>query len=753
MSTSQGPEPLSRRDLLRASLGAGGAFLLEVSGIGCGAGGLPTPAQPNARPGDFVPSAWLRITPDDKVFFTLDRVEMGQGTMTSHAQILADELEIDPARFVVELAGADRAYDNPQLNLQSTGGSASVNTSYDPLRRAGAVAREMLRRAAAKRLGARLDECRAEHGSILHVPSGQRLRYGDLAADAAREPIPQVTLKPHEKHTWIGKSVTRLDARTKVDGSGIYGLDVSVPGMLTAAGWGVIRPPRLGAQVVSVDDHAARAMPGVVDVVRIPQGVAVVAARFWQAQRAAAAAKVAWTDGETWIDSATLRKMYRERLNRAATPVRSLGDVAAAERGAARTIEAVYEAPYLAHATMEPQNCTALVTADRCEIWAPTQAPALASRPPAGPPACPTTPSPSTRRSSAGASAAAASRTTSTRPARSRCGVKRPVKVVWTREDDMRCSPYRPMAMSRIRGTLDARGAIVSWSHRIASQSVIAETGPVWLQAILPHGVPHPLKLLSGRLAGGLLSGNGIVDPTSVEGASSMAYDIPNLHFEHAVMEHPVPVGAWRSVGNSQNVFMTEAFFDELARAAGKDPFTLRRDLLAKTPRQRAVLELAAEKAGWGKPLPRGHFHGIAQSKSFETYCAEVAEVSVEGTSVRVHRVVAAVDCGTVVNPDLARAQVESAIVFGLGAALRQEITFERGAVQQKNFDGFEPLRMAETPEIEVHLVPSTEHPTGLGEPGLPPIAPAVANAVLAATGRPVRALPFTRGIEREPGR
>ncbi len=329
----------SRRELLRVGAATGGVFLLELVLPGCHAG--PDPVQPTARPGDFVPNAWLRVTPEDKVFFTLDRVEMGQGTMTSHAQLVADELEIDPARFIVELAGADRAYDNqdPQLGLQNTGGSTSVRSSYDPLRRAGAVAREMLRRAASKRFQASLSDCRAENGTILHVPSGRRLRYGDLAADASREPIPEVTLKPDDQHTWIGKSVTRLDARMKVDGSGVYGIDVKVPDMLTAV---VLRPPRFGAKLVSFDDRAARAMPGVMDVVRIPRGVAVVASRFWQAQRAAAAVKVDWSDGETWIDSEALRRMYTDRLKHGGTPVRTEGDVAAAERGAARTVEAVY---------------------------------------------------------------------------------------------------------------------------------------------------------------------------------------------------------------------------------------------------------------------------------------------------------------------------------------------------------------------------------------------------------------------------
>jgi isoquinoline 1-oxidoreductase beta subunit len=327
--------------------------------------------------------------------------------------------------------------------------------------------------------------------------------------------------------------------------------------------------------------------------------------------------------------------------------------------------------------------------------------------------------------------------------------VKKPVKVVWTREDDMRHSPYRPMSLSRLRGSVDARGNILAWTQRIVSQSVVADMGFEWTGALAPHGMPLPMKLTLGQFGRGVIGGNGITDPTSVEGAVNMAYTVPNTRFEHATMKHPVPVAAWRSVGNSLNVFTTEHFFDELARAGGKDPFALRRELLAKAPRNRAVLELAAAKAGWGKALPKGHFLGIAQAKSFESYCAHVAEVSVEGSNARVHRVVSAVDCGTVVNPDLVRAQVESAIIFGLSAALRQEITFKKGAVEQSNFHDFEPLRMHETPAIEVHIVPSDEPPTGMGEPGVPPIAPAVANAILAATGRPVRTLPLTKGLAK----
>lgn len=741
---------LSRRDLLRASLAAGGVFLLEVGGLGCGPVGLPPPVQPGARPGDFVPSAWLRITPDDKVIFTLDRVEMGQGTMTSHAQILADELEVDPARFIIELAGADRAYDNLDagVGMQVTGGSTSVKASYEPLRRAGAVAREMLRKAAAKRFGAKLEECRADEGTIVHAPSGRVLRYGEIAAEAARESIPEVTLKADDQHRWIGKSITRLDAKMKVDGSGIFGIDVSVPDMLNAV---VLRPPRLGAELVSFDDRAARALPGVVDVLKIPQGVAVIASRHWQATRAAEAVKAVWSKGAEWVDSDTLRAMYLDRARQPAKVVRSVGGAEAAEKAAAQVIEAVYELPYLAHATMEPQNATVHFRGDHCELWVPTQGPALVRE--------------VVRRITGLSYEAITVHQTLLGGGFGRRGVhdfveeavqiamrvKRPIKLVWSREDDMRCSPYRPMALSYLRGSLDAQGSIVSWSHRIVCQSVVGDMGGEWVGAVLPEGVPLALKMLSGQLGRGIAGSSGL-DPTSVEGAASMAYEIPHLRFEHATMRHPVPVAAWRSVGNSHNVYTTEAFFDELARKGGKDPVALRRALLANSPRYRAVLDLAAEKAGWGKALAKGRHQGVAQARSFDTHCAQVAEVSIEGSELRVHRVVAAVDCGKVVNPDLVRAQIESGILFGLGAALRGEITWKKGAPEQSNFHDFEPLRMRETPEIEVHLVPSKEPPTGVGEPGLPPVAPAVANAILAATGKPVRTLPFTRGLAGREG-
>jgi CO/xanthine dehydrogenase Mo-binding subunit len=596
----------------------------------------------------------------------------------------------------------------------------------------------MLRSAAAKRWGVALAECRAVDGAIVHV-SGKRLRYGEVAEDAAHEKIPEVTLKPRSEHKVIGKPITRLDARMKVDGSGIYGIDVQVPDMVNAC---VARPPVLGAEVARVDDAEARKVPGVIDVVRIPQGVAVVAHRYWQARRALAALKVEWRGGETWIDSEALRKSYLERARKPATAARKQGNV---DEGV-KFVEAIYEAPYLAHATMEPQNATAIVTGDRAEIWAPTQAPGVAVE--------------AVRRITGlaydriiihqtllgGGFGRRLEQDYVEEAVQIALRVKRPVKVTWSREEDMRHSQYRPMTVHYLRGGLDAKGNVVSYLHRVVGQSIVSRVAPDWAPAVVPGGVPMTMKHFTGKALGALVGGNAVVDPTAVDGISTMTYAIPNFRVEYAPVVHAVPVTSWRSVGASQNVYVVEAFLDELARAAGRDPFELRRSILP--PRDRRVLELAAEKAGWGKPLPPGRFRGIAQAKTFETYCAEVAEVSVVGREVKVHKVTVATDCGIVVNPDLVRAQVESAIIFGLGAALKQEITYKAGRVEQGNFGDFEPLRLFETPEIDVHVVPSDEPPTGVGEPGVPPIAPAVVNAILAATGRPVRTLPITRFFE-----
>ncbi|MFT3768247.1 MAG: molybdopterin-dependent oxidoreductase [Minicystis sp.] len=662
----------TRRDFLRvAGLSAGGlaiAFVLP----GCH-GPDPATSLRAFKTGEFVPNAWLKITPDDRVTFYLDRVEMGQGTMTSHVTLLAEELEITPARVHVEHAVANRNYDNPaeDLGFQITGGSTSTKTAWRPLRVAGATAREMLKGAAADAWGVPIAEVTAEDGAVVHRASGRRSTYGQLCRAAAQQPVPAPKLKDPSAFKWIGKSVGRVDARMKVDGSGIYGIDVSVPGLLTAV---VLRPPVYGAKLAGFDAAEAKRMPGVVDVFEVPSGVAVVAEKYWQARSAAGHVKVSWDEGrEAGLSTPWLWEQFEKRAKTPGKKVRAQGDHEKAVRAGAKTIEAVYRVPYLAHATMEPQNATAWVRDDRCEIWAPTQAPGLAME--------------EAKRITGLPAKAITVRTTLLGGGFGRRldqdfvaealhvsqKLKKPVKVVWSREEDTRHDHYRPMTYNVMRGAVDAAGEVSAWFHHMVSQSIVSQVAPKWFGAIAPSGMPRGLADFLGRNAGQMYHNNSMTDPSSVEGAADFAYAIPNLHVEYSVMAAVVPVGFWRGVGNSENVFMAEGFLDELIHAAGKDPYKARRALLAGAPRHLRVLDLAAEKAGWGAPLKPGMGRGIAQAKSFGSYCAQVAEVSVEGRSVRVHRVVCAVDCGTVVNPDLVRAQVESAVVFGLSAALRQQ--------------------------------------------------------------------------------
>jgi CO/xanthine dehydrogenase Mo-binding subunit len=729
---------VGRRDLLRAS----GALVVGFALPGCG--GARSAAD--AKSGEWAPNAWIRITPDDKVQFVLDRVEMGQGTMTSHAQLVAEELEIDPRRLIIALAQADRAYDNPdsQLGFQVTGGSTSVRTSYDPLRTAAATTREMLRRAAAKRWGVPLATCAAENGTIVHPPSGRRAKYGELAADAAREKVPDVTLKPASTHKVIGTSLPRLDAPSKVDGSAVYGIDVRLPGLVSAV---VLRPPALGAKLVSFDASGAKSEPGFVDALAIPTGVAVLATSYWRARRAAAKVRVSWTAGDTSLDSDAFRKHFRARLERSGPATRSDGNVGAAERASARVVEAIYEAPYLAHATLEPQNATAIVKDGRCEVWAPTQSPGLARE---------------ARRLTGYAYDDIVVHQTLLGGGFGRRLVQdyvveaatialrtgRAVKVIWSREEDTQHDFYRPMAMTLLRAGIGKDGSIASWFQRVATQSIVGQIAEEWGQSIVPNRVPLSFKRIFARGAQTAYVGSAIPDEATTEGAADMPYAIPNVGVEYASLRVDVPVGWWRSVGFSFNVFSTEAFFDEAARAAGRDPIEARRQLLASSKRHARVLAVCAEKAGWPQNTRPGVFRGAAVTRAFKTYGAQIAEVSVDGRDVRVHRVVAAVDCGKVINPDLVRAQVEGAIGFGLGAALKQEITLRKGAVEQSNFHDFESLRLHEMPEVEVHIVASDEAPTGIGEPAVPLIAPAVANAIFAATGKPVRMMPIRRALE-----
>jgi isoquinoline 1-oxidoreductase/isoquinoline 1-oxidoreductase beta subunit len=732
---------VSRRDVLAASLSAAGALVLATWLPGCG-----REARYVEATGELAPNAWIRIGSDDVVTLVLDRVEMGQGTMTSHAMLVGEELDVDPSKIRTEFAGAHRAYDNPapDMGFQITGGSTSVASSFEPLRRAAATVREMLRRAGARRLSAPLDDCRVADGAVVHAKSGKSVRYGQLTREAAREePLPAPLKRPNE-FRFLGKSQKRVDARAKSDGSAVYGIDVKLPDLLTAV---ILRAPRIDAKVASYDASAVRVgQDGIVAVVEVPNGVAVVATSYWRARRAAAKVAVRWTGG-TPVSSDRLRADFLARAKESAKVVRSDGSFPPSPSNV-RLIEAVYEAPYLAHATMEPQNATARRTGDRWEVWAPTQSPGLAVE--------------EVRRVTGaayedivvhqtfvgggfGRRLAQDYVTEAVHVSRALGG--RPVKVVWSREDDFQNDSYRPMTVSLLRAAV--RGSsLEGWFHRLVSQSIVRQVLPRWAQAVPPSSAPVAMKAMLGRTLGAMYAGRGMEDKTAHEGASDFAYAIPNLRVESAQVEPGVPVGFWRSVGFSENVFVVESFLDEVAHGIGADPFALRRKLLAHAPRNLGVLEAAAERAGWSKPAPPGVFRGIAQSKAFNSYCAQVADVSVKGSRVKVERITCAIDCGLAVNPDGIQAQVESAIAFGLGAALHQEITFDGGVVRETNFDTFEPLRLHEMPEVDVVIVPSNEPPSGVGEPGLPPVAPAVANAIFAATGRRIRSMPLLRALE-----
>ncbi|HEX7025033.1 MAG TPA: xanthine dehydrogenase family protein molybdopterin-binding subunit, partial [Gemmatimonadales bacterium] len=691
-------------------------------------------APPQAAEGVFAPNAWIRIGSDDIVTVMVDRSEMGQGVSTSLPMLVAEELDADWSTVRYEFAPANEAYYNPlNSGMQVTGGSTSIRAAWRPLREAAGKARQMLITAAAGAWGIPPAGCTTESGAVL-APDGRRVRYGAVASRAAALPVPAtVTLKPASAFRLIGKPVARLDLPAQVTGRVGYGIDAMPEGVLVAV---VARSPVFGGTLRSVDDTAARAVPGVRQIVRIDEGVAVVADGYYAAARGRDALRLEWNEGEHAALADAEISARLEALGRGEGKLaRRVGTGAAFGPGSLRTLEAVYEVPYLAHATMEPMNCTADVRADSVTVWAPTQFQAgpklvgggtrgVAARI-AGVPLSRVT----VHTTNLGGGFGRRSETDFVAEA---CQVSRaagaPVKVIWSREDDIRHDQYRPAARHQMRAAVAADGSPAGWSHHVISPSIIAKFLPGWLPGFVAH--------LGGPLKGG-------VDANAVEGAAEIPYGFPNLEVRYTQADLGVPVGFWRSVAHSHTAFAVECFIDEVAALAGKDPVAFRRELLSGAPRGRAVLDLAAERAGWGTPAPPGRFRGVALHESFGSWVAEVAEISVEGKSIRVHRVTCAVDCGQVVNPDTVAAQMQGGIAFGLSAALKERVTIERGRVQQGNFNDYPVLTMREMPGIEVHLVASAMEPGGVGEPGTPPIAPAVANAVFAATGTRVRKLPI----------
>ncbi len=678
-----------------------------------------------ARDGVFAPNPFVRIGTDGFVTVIAKHLETGQGIYTGLATILSEELDADWSRVRVESAPADeRLYNNLFFGpVQATGGSTGIANSYEQYRRAGAMARAMLVDAAAASWEVPAGKIVVERGVVRHPASGKRATFGELARKAAdMTPPAEVRLKEPGTFNLIGRQRERLDIEPKVDGAAQFAMDIRLPGMLTAM---VARPPCFGGSVASFDAAQALAVPGVTDVLEIPEGVAVVASDSWAAKRGRDALRVEWDNSAAEMrGTPELLSEYRALLATPGLTARKEGDAGRALAEAAQTIEATFEFPYLAHAPLEPLNCVVQLTDDGCDIWAGDQFQTVDQANAAKALGLETRQvrihtvfsggsfgrraNPTSDYIVEGVHIAAA------------IGRRVPVHLVWTREDDIKGGRYRPMFVHHLQGGLDEQGNLVAWSHRLIGQSLIANS---------------PFE--------GAMIVDGI-DMTSVEGASDIPYAIPNLHVDLHTMESGVPVLWWRSVGHTHTAFAVEVFLDELASAAGRDPVELRRALLAGQPRHRGVLDLVSEKAGWGSPLPPGRSRGVALHQSFNTFVAQVAEVSIAGDGTfQLERVVCAVDCGTAVNPEIIRAQMEGGVGFGMSAAFEEAVTLDGGRVLQSNFNNYKVLRYNHMPPVEVYIVASSESPTGVGEPGVPPLAPAVANAVFAATGKRFRRLPL----------
>ena len=681
-------------------------------------------AQPQQAPAKLPePNAFLRIGEDDSVTILIAHSEMGQGIWTSLSMLIAEELGCDWSKMRVEHAPAAPVYAHTAFGMQMTGGSTSTWSEFERYRQVGAMARDMLVRAAAEEWKIDAAKCRAENGFVVGAGQGKKLSFGKLAS-AAQKLTPPTDVKLKDPKDWkiIGKPTKRLDSPEKVTGKAQFGMDVRLPGMLTAL---VARSPVFGGTVKSFKGEKAKAVPGVKNVVQVPSGVAVIAEHFWAAKLGRDALEVEWDLGPgAELETDKLRQELRALAGKPGAKAAAAGDVEAGMKGAAKTLEAEYELPYLAHAMMEPLNCTVQLAADRCEIWAGTQFQTMdqtnTGKITGLKPEQVTIHTMFLGGGFGRRATATSDFVVEAVHVAKAGGGGAPVKVVWTREDDTRGGYYRAMWTHRVRVGLGKDGLPVAWRQTLVGQSNLE--GTPFAQAMIKDGI----------------------DATSVEGVADSPYvkgtpaHLVDLHSP----KNAVPVLWWRSVGHSHTAYVMETFVDELAQQAGQDPLDYRRKLLKDHKRHLGVLELAAQKAGWGKP-PKGRRQGLAVHESFGSFMAHVAEVSVTDGKLKVHRVVSAVDCGVCVNPAGARAQIEGAVAFGLTAALYGELTLKGGRVEQSNFHDYPLLRLHEMPKVEVHIVPSTEKSGGIGEVGVPPVAPAVANAVFAATGKRHRRLPF----------
>jgi isoquinoline 1-oxidoreductase subunit beta len=709
MTTAQ---TVDRRTFLKAGAAAGGGLLVggylrHAIGVG---------PETTSAAGVFEPNVWLRIAPDDTVTIMLSQLEMGQGVMTSMPMLVAEELDADWETIKTEWTPADAKYGNPNFGgAQLTAGSNSVRGMWKLLRQAGGTARAMLITAAAGTWGVEESACSTEKSEVIHAASGRRLRYGALVDKAATLPVPKtVTLKDPKDFRLLGRQVARLDIPEKVNGSAIYGLDVKRPGMLVAR---VVRCPVFGGKVAGFNPAKAAAVPGVRHVVQISNGVAVVADNYWAATKGVQALEVTWAEGAlAAVNSADIAKRYAALAEQPGKPARSDGDAPAALKASSRAIERVFEVPFLAHATMEPMNCTADVRADGCDVWVPTQGQTASHQAAIAASGLPAEKVKIHTTYLGGGFGRRGEADFVTEAVETSKAVGKPVKVVWSREDDMQHDFYRPVTYARMSGALDESGKPVAFMQRVVQQSLLKR-----LRALPPDGV----------------------DRISVDGSATLPYSIPNIRVEYTETDPGIPYGFWRSVGASVQGYVVEAFIDEMAVLAGKDPYQFRHDLLEEEPRHRAVLDLVAEKSGWGQPLPAGHARGIAVMEAFGTIVGQVAEVSVANGAVRIHKIWCAVDTGWVIDPDTIKAQMEGGTVYGLSAALNGEITIQNGRVVQRHFADYPVMRHSEMPQIEVYIVPSTEAPGGIGEPSTALAAGALLNAIAAATGKRLYRLPI----------
>lgn len=712
--------PASRRSFLKGAAASAGVLIVGTYVALPKNKAVAAPAPDGAAR----PNAFVTIAPDNTVTVTIKHLDMGQGNTTGLATIVADELDADWSQIRTAFAPADaELYNNLLMGpIQGTGGSTAIANSWTQLRKAGAAAKEMLIAAAAYQWRVRATEITVEKGVLRHAGTGRSATFGELATSASTLPVPQEPrLKDPKDWVYIGKRVPRIDSVGKTSGQTIYSLDIRRPGQVTAV---VAHAPLFGATVKTFDAAKARKVPGVVDVVQIPTGVAVLARDTWSALKGRDALEVSWDDSLAEKRSTgAIMAEYKELARKPGHVAADRGDAAHALETAATLLEAEFEFPYLAHASMEPLNGTIARNSDgTIEVWAGCQLQTVEQAVVAS---IMGVAADQVKLNTVWAGGSFGRRATPQADYLAEAATilkatdgRAPVHLVWSREDDMRGGYYRPMVYHRMRAGLDPQGRIVGWQHTIVGKSVLL-------------GSPFEAMVMNG------------VDSTSVEGVADMTYAVPNFRAEVHNAKEGTPVLWWRSVGHSHTAQAVEVFVDELAHAAGRDPLQFRLDLLKDSPRESALLRLAAEKAGWGQAMPTGRGRGIAVHRSFGSQVAMVADVTVRDGALKVDRIVAAVDCGIAVNPDVISAQVEGAVGFALSSVLRNRITFQDGVVQEANFDAYEPTRMSEMPKVEVHIVPSTSDPTGIGEPGVPCLAPAVSNAVFAATGKRLRSLPL----------